>query len=263
MRDRNAAPNPHRKTSADNPRSPNSLEPDSSFFLHRRKTHRSSQPDDSEPVSPRFEATTTRATHHSGGSNKSYLEINTNSATSSLSLGSRFPPNVSDWNEKVQRETRSSYRELSSRHAADPPRPAREGYEWVWFPEGYWAERERPESSLRKEKSRKWFHRSPERRSGTSSPPKGRTGKRTPTDTELPQIKIGSSASHGSSSLPPQTAECKSGATDTPGSRIKKSLQFVSPTHPHFTSPSGQPEGLYCKVKRNLETAVIQNPPMV
>jgi hypothetical protein len=24
----------------------------------------------------------------------------------------------------------------------DPPRPAREGYEWVWFPEGYWAERE-------------------------------------------------------------------------------------------------------------------------
>jgi len=24
----------------------------------------------------------------------------------------------------------------------DPPRPAKEGYEWVWFPEGYWAERE-------------------------------------------------------------------------------------------------------------------------
>lgn len=24
----------------------------------------------------------------------------------------------------------------------DPPRPARAGYEWVWFPEGYWAERE-------------------------------------------------------------------------------------------------------------------------
>lgn len=23
----------------------------------------------------------------------------------------------------------------------DPPRDARSGYEWVWFPEGYWAER--------------------------------------------------------------------------------------------------------------------------
>jgi hypothetical protein len=26
----------------------------------------------------------------------------------------------------------------------DPPRPARTGFEWVWFPEGYWAEREAP-----------------------------------------------------------------------------------------------------------------------
>jgi AAA family ATPase len=26
-------------------------------------------------------------------------------------------------------------------HPLDPPRPAREGMEWVWFPEGYWAER--------------------------------------------------------------------------------------------------------------------------
>ena len=24
----------------------------------------------------------------------------------------------------------------------DPPRPAREGKEWVWYPEGYWAERD-------------------------------------------------------------------------------------------------------------------------
>lgn len=29
----------------------------------------------------------------------------------------------------------------SSSRAADPPREAREGREWVWFPEGYWAER--------------------------------------------------------------------------------------------------------------------------
>ncbi|KAF4126528.1 essential nuclear protein 1 [Geosmithia morbida] len=28
--------------------------------------------------------------------------------------------------------------------SVDPPRPARVGFEWVWFPEGYWAERQTP-----------------------------------------------------------------------------------------------------------------------
>lgn len=30
-------------------------------------------------------------------------------------------------------------------YGIDPPRPAKEGFEWVWFPGGYWAERERAE----------------------------------------------------------------------------------------------------------------------
>lgn len=29
----------------------------------------------------------------------------------------------------------------SGSKAADPPRPAKDGFEWVWYPEGYWAER--------------------------------------------------------------------------------------------------------------------------
>ncbi|KAH8681235.1 hypothetical protein BX600DRAFT_429194 [Xylariales sp. PMI_506] len=29
-----------------------------------------------------------------------------------------------------------------------PPRPASNGYEWVWFPEGYWAERERMDRTV-------------------------------------------------------------------------------------------------------------------
>jgi hypothetical protein len=33
----------------------------------------------------------------------------------------------------------------TSRFGIDPPRPAKAGMEWVWFPEGYWAERERVE----------------------------------------------------------------------------------------------------------------------
>lgn len=34
-----------------------------------------------------------------------------------------------------------SVRSSTSRHG-DPPRQAKEGREWVWFPEGYWAERQ-------------------------------------------------------------------------------------------------------------------------
>ncbi|KAL2257114.1 hypothetical protein VTK26DRAFT_644 [Humicola hyalothermophila] len=30
----------------------------------------------------------------------------------------------------------------ASTASLDPPRPAKDGHEWVWFPEGYWAERE-------------------------------------------------------------------------------------------------------------------------
>lgn len=29
----------------------------------------------------------------------------------------------------------------SGSKTADPPRPAKDGFEWVWYPEGYWAER--------------------------------------------------------------------------------------------------------------------------
>ena len=44
--------------------------------------------------------------------------------------------------------------------AADPPRPPMDGHEWVWFPAGYWAEREvitRPTKTIRPPK---WVRRS-------------------------------------------------------------------------------------------------------
>lgn len=265
MKNPNLTQNRHRRTSADNPQPSNTLEPEPSFFLRRRKTNRSSQRDDSEPVSPRFNPAKTRPTHHSGGSNKSNLEVKTNSATSSLSLGSRYPQNVSDWNEKVQRETRSGSG-AQNRLAIDPPRPAKEGYEWVWFPEGYWAEREKPESSPREqktEKGRNWFQKSQDRLGDSLSASKEAKGNKTPPNDDIPQIRIGGMKSPGSSSRESQTTEDRSITTDASGSKIKRGLQFVSPTHPHFTSPTGQPEGLYCKVKRNLESAVINKPQMV
>lgn len=37
--------------------------------------------------------------------------------------------------------TRDSARNSRNSGGHDPPRPAKDGFEWVWFPEGYWAER--------------------------------------------------------------------------------------------------------------------------
>lgn len=48
----------------------------------------------------------------------------------------------------------------------DPPRPAREGHEWVWFPAGYWAEREIVESPGKVMKHFKWRKRSGKSSSG-------------------------------------------------------------------------------------------------
>ncbi|KAI1806230.1 hypothetical protein F4811DRAFT_512323 [Daldinia bambusicola] len=48
----------------------------------------------------------------------------------------------------------------------DPPRPAKEGCEWVWFPAGYWAEREIAESPGKVMKHFKWRKRSGKSSSG-------------------------------------------------------------------------------------------------
>jgi parafibromin len=257
MKDTNAPPNAFRKTSADHPSQPSSLELEPSFFLRRRKTNRSSgNLHDFEPVSPQFGATRVAQwpTQKSGSSNKSHnLEIKASSVGSSLSLGSKFPLNVSDWNEKVQQERKSGVEEFPPRHTSDPPRPPREGFEWVWFPEGYWAERERPEHSIGKHK-RHWFNKSSDRQGSGSSPPKSRSASKTPG---------GSHKSYASSSRGSHMMDDKVGEMDTPGNKLRKGLQFVSPIHPHFTSPTGKPEGLYCKVKREIGSRVMSKPQLV
>ena len=56
--------------------------------------------------------------------------------------------------------------------SADPPRQAKEGYEWVWFPEGYWAEREyrAPDTSYSKPSDlRIWRRRRQSRKSHSGS----------------------------------------------------------------------------------------------
>ncbi|KAI0132065.1 hypothetical protein BJ170DRAFT_592046 [Xylariales sp. AK1849] len=49
----------------------------------------------------------------------------------------------------------------TSTYGVDPPRPAKEGHEWVWFPGGYWAERERVDlPSAFSNKAFKWRNKS-------------------------------------------------------------------------------------------------------
>ncbi|KAI1095793.1 hypothetical protein F5B19DRAFT_267691 [Rostrohypoxylon terebratum] len=55
---------------------------------------------------------------------------------------------------------------VSLNTSIDPPRPARDGYEWVWFPAGYWAEREIIESPRKAIKHFKWRKRSGKSSSG-------------------------------------------------------------------------------------------------
>ncbi|KAI0541509.1 hypothetical protein GGR58DRAFT_529177 [Xylaria digitata] len=86
--------------------------------------------------------------------------------------------------------TRQSLRELFSgvgsipTNSIDPPRPAKDGYEWVWFPAGYWAEREIAEAPTKDStKSFRW-----RKRSGKSSSESPKDSPRTaPPQTENPE----------------------------------------------------------------------------
>lgn len=51
----------------------------------------------------------------------------------------------------------------------DPPRPAKQGHEWVWFPAGYWAEREVVEAPGKVMKHFKWRKRSGKSSSGRAT----------------------------------------------------------------------------------------------
>ncbi|RYP49098.1 hypothetical protein DL768_005095 [Monosporascus sp. mg162] len=91
---------------------------------------------------------------------------------------------------------------LSHAHAAspkpqvyDPPRSPREGYEWVWFPAGYWAEREIVEGPpARKAESNawpslKWHKRSAKETSSGWTPDEPESSPRTPIDSPSPPAR--------------------------------------------------------------------------
>jgi hypothetical protein len=140
---------------------------------------------------------------------------------------------------------------------SDPPRPPREGYEWVWFPKGYWAERPKRRSQEKNRFRLQWNWRSPISGKEIDNPPSSREG-------------AGFSQSPKSFyfALPksPVVIEPTSKYQDTQNSistpqnsgRIFRWIQYMSPTHPHFVSPTGEPEGLYGKAKRGIGKGLLR-----
>ncbi len=156
---------------------------------------------ESPSISPLFGALSRTATYKrssesekSRGSNKS-LSIRGRNSKKASSRGSTVSfatkhRNATDWNERTRNDSSGLCYPL------DPPRPAKEGMEWVRFPEGYWAERKIRDHTLVRGKSRpRWLNRSPNRKSTSSAQriprihvkvlSKGEAG-------DLPWIQIGS-----------------------------------------------------------------------
>jgi hypothetical protein len=51
--------------------------------------------------------------------------------------------NLASSEASIQTQSAKEYpSSLDFMFGVDPPRPPKDGFEWVWFPEGYWAERE-------------------------------------------------------------------------------------------------------------------------
>lgn len=181
-------------------------------------------------------------------------------------LPERNPSNT-DWNSRRRSDTSgpnsfTSHSYASSqRHAADPPRPAKEGMEWVWFPEGYWAERakvdigqRRDDSTRRGESPKKWFNRSPSpgRRKSSSIAQKVPELIANFTDSlDIPKFGDTHRTESNTSGM------SKVSDAESRLEKLRMGFNYMSPTYPHFVSPTGEPEGLYCKTKRNVEVRLV------
>jgi parafibromin len=259
---------PRRATSESMQQSSN-FDPElSSFFLVRRNSNSHSTTFDSgsSAVSPLFgsRARTYQRSQRSQRSGESYRihhGKNVNSASSAVSISNRHP-NFTDWNNRRKSDFSGPDSCASTqRHSVDPPRPPREGMEWVWFPEGYWAERERVEIDPKREQSpKKWFNRSAVRKSSNSTHKTAAKSVPFTTVIDVPRVQTGSLRRQTDTS---DKASSKRSDSNSHLSKVRRGLSFISPTYPHFISPSGQPEGLYCKTRRNVEGRFVQRPKLV
>ncbi|KAI9746187.1 MAG: hypothetical protein M1818_000868 [Claussenomyces sp. TS43310] len=141
--------------------------------------------------------------------------------------------------------------------STDPPRSAKEGHEWVWFPAGYWAERPAVEmiSSAHAEKTQHEWERPVLTKRSISALSHANSGSGSHVLSE--KCNPRPSSAHGSSYASDSEKSNDSSSIASRNSRLGRGFQYMSPTYPHFISPTGQPEGLYCKTKRGIKTGLI------
>ena len=121
-------------------------------------------------------------------------------------------------------------------YGLDPPRPPKEGYEWVWYPEGYWAEREfRPiefaaTSSNRTPEIKVWKWRKRSGKAGSGSHDKDDVptiSPKTGPPQQQPQVSPPVSNTPSSPQSPFRTEEAHILALQSPGVQLLTSSSLV------------------------------------
>lgn len=206
-------------------------------------------------------------TTYDGASVRSQSSIPSHLYASSGSSGSRpglSPRSISRSANDVSQsqsyvsQSSSQYSSSYSSIGTDPPRQPKPGYEWVWFPEGYWAEREIVGFATMSKWARRAANESqpsiqssevgpgmPGTLQSESNPEWKHPHTGSPTDPTPPNI----------GKARPKLSRRASGSTMSRMSfkgAVLGKLSSISPAYPLFKGPDGWPEGLYCKTMRVL-----------
>lgn len=190
----------------------------------------------------------------SGSSSRGYPTPASRESNESRASSDNVPERIQNLVEdfKINIERKASRKRSVTEYAVpqlsiEPPRPAKEGHEWVWFPEGYWAERQFVDM---KPSRRPIFTR----RGKTHSPnaaykTDARAGKRTLMRPEAPRAKSDNPALQA-----PKAATPESG----PVPETKESLWTLKvlrdklPSHASLLTPGGQRSGFLEKTWRHI-----------
>ncbi|KAK3400175.1 hypothetical protein B0T20DRAFT_478021 [Sordaria brevicollis] len=145
-------------------------------------------------------------------------------------------------------------------YGLDPPRPPKEGYEWVWYPEGYWAEREfRPiefaASSSRSPEIKvwKWRKRSAKNESLSGSLENDASTSSPKTNPPVQQSPVSNTTSPSSPLSPFRTEEAHIQALQSPG------VQLL--TGPNILTSTSLVESEWLSPKHSLQTPRSSDPP--
>jgi parafibromin len=170
---------------------------------------------------------------------------------------------ITDWSAGVSTTSPSSFGP-PVRNLVDPPRPAKPGHEWVWFPEGYWAEREVRGYTSPNDVKQRWWNRSPAQKSliskSHSSTKSANENRNTDADANskrppsfiLPQIKIGSISLKSTARTSRRTSQHTSESQSQKNTNLWRFNPIKSGKEEDSES-ARQREGLYYRTKRNIE----------